>query len=169
MKHHGLKRTWGKCLEEGVLSSHGHQNSRSEASGHCLKLGLRGMWSKPRETPRPLWSPAWPLLVVNLLLPHSNAALLLQKVLSGSRLGRVQLLHIRGWHETLTVVHFHLPPVLRRQRDNWNTSSLEREKPRRPVRVHTYMRALALLGESRDSVKVTLLKDWSVSPLSPAK
>lgn len=52
------------------------------------------------------------LLAVDLLLPHGDAALLLQQVLPGGGLGRVQLLHIGSRNEALAVVHLHLPPVL---------------------------------------------------------
>lgn len=52
------------------------------------------------------------LLVVDLLLAQRDAALLLQEVLSGCRLGRIQFLHIGSRYKSLTVIDFHLPPVL---------------------------------------------------------
>lgn len=56
------------------------------------------------------------LLVVDLLLAEGDAAVLVQQVLPGRRLGRVQLLHVGRGDEALPVVDLHLPPVLQQGR-----------------------------------------------------
>lgn len=89
-----------------------HESICSGASGHCLNLSPCVTQTKPQAALGPLCPMARPLLVVDLLLPQRDAALLFQEVLPGGRLRRVQLLHVRGWHETLTIVHLHFPPVL---------------------------------------------------------
>lgn len=81
--------------------------------------------------------PARPLLVVDLLLPQRDAALLFQEVLPGGRLRRVQLLHVGSRHEALPVVHFHFPPVLQAKRDCLHGKFLPMEGEPKEARAHT--------------------------------
>lgn len=52
------------------------------------------------------------LLILNLILAQSDAAVLIQEVLPGRGLVGVQLLHICSRNEALAVVHLHFPPIL---------------------------------------------------------
>lgn len=56
------------------------------------------------------------LLVVDLLLAEGDAAVLVQQVLPGRRLGRIQLLHVGRRDKALPVIDLHLPPVLQQGR-----------------------------------------------------